>query len=194
MMVGVLPPRTMPARQEYLVYYVYFGEKNPVILLCWWVLVVCLPEPCQQDRGLPGGQTAWRPCCTERSECSVCQPPQWPSSEWWWYWFYSEDSFSAVSILDHNLLYNDHYITFFFLSPAVYLGFTIFGWYFLRIWPFFNPTIKVVTFRLRGWCMLGVFLLLTFTRLGHECQDLLSLCGLYSHPKELLGEWSLNPC
>ena len=27
-------------------------------------------------------------------------------------------------------------------------------------------------FRLRGWCMLGVFLLPAFTRLGHECQDL----------------------
>ena len=46
--------------------------------------------------------------------------------------------------------------------------------------------------------MLGVFLLPTFTRLGHECQDLLSPCdgmqyvhrlylGLYSHPKEFLG-------
>ena len=70
------------------------------------------------------------------------------------------------------------------------------------MWPFFNPTIKVVTFRLRGWCVLGVFLLPAFTRLGHERQDLLSPCdemhtldlGLYSHPKEFLGEWSLNPC
>ena len=41
---------------------------------------------------------------------------------------------------------------------------------------FFNPTIEAVTFRLRGWCMLGVFLLPAFTRLGHEYQDLLSLC------------------
>ena len=31
---------------------------------------------------------------------------------------------------------------------------------------FFNPTIKVVTFRLHGWCMLGVSSLLAFTRLG----------------------------
>ena len=56
--------------------------------------------------------------------------------------------------------------------------------------PFFNPTI------LRGWCMLGVFLLLAFKRLGHECHDLFeslrwNACvhrpdlGLYSHPKEL---------
>ena len=27
------------------------------------------------------------------------------------------------------------------------------------------------------WCMLGVFLLLAFTNLGHECQNLLSLCS-----------------
>ena len=47
---------------------------------------------------------------------------------------------------------------------------------FLRMWPFFNPTIKIVTLRLRGWCLLGVFLLPAFTRLGHERQDLLSPC------------------
>ena len=41
---------------------------------------------------------------------------------------------------------------------------------------FFNLTIEVVTFRLRGWCMLGVLLLPVFTRLGHECQDLLNPC------------------
>ena len=56
---------------------------------------------------------------------------------------------------------------------------------------------EVVTFRLRGWCMLGVFFLPAFTRLGHECQDLLSPCdgmhlcrldlGLYFHPKEFWG-------
>ena len=38
----------------------------------------------------------------------------------------------------------------------------------------FNPTIDIVTFRLRGWCMQGVFLLPAFARLGHECQDFLS--------------------
>ena len=41
---------------------------------------------------------------------------------------------------------------------------------------FSNPTIKVVTFRLRGWCMQGLLLLPAFTRLGHERQDLLSPC------------------
>ena len=57
---------------------------------------------------------------------------------------------------------------------------------------------------IRGWCMLGVFLLPAFTRLGHECQDLLSpyngmhACtdkglGLYSHPKSY-RECSQNPC
>ena len=47
---------------------------------------------------------------------------------------------------------------------------------FLRMWPFLNPTIEVVTFRLRGWCILGVFLLPAFTRLGHESQDFWSPC------------------
>ena len=37
----------------------------------------------------------------------------------------------------------------------------------------FNPTKEEITFRLRGWCMLGVFLLPAFTRLGHLCHDLL---------------------
>ena len=41
---------------------------------------------------------------------------------------------------------------------------------------FFNTTIEVVTFRLREWYMLGVFLLSAFIRLGHECKDLLSPC------------------
>ena len=45
--------------------------------------------------------------------------------------------------------------------------------------------------------MLGVFLLLAFSRLGHDCQDLLSPCDecvcvetrprLYYHPEEFLG-------
>ena len=65
---------------------------------------------------------------------------------------------------------------FFVRSPTVSLGFTTFVWDFCVCDRFFNPTIKVVTFRLRGWCVLGVFLLPAFTRLGHECQDLFSLC------------------
>ena len=39
---------------------------------------------------------------------------------------------------------------------------------------FLYPVIEAATFRFRGRCILGVFLLLAFTRLGHECQDLLS--------------------
>ena len=77
-------------------------------------------------------------------------------------------------------------------SPARPLGFTIwsevfayvtvfgffFGCFFFVV--FFYPAIEVVIFRLRGWCMLGVFLLLAFTRLGHESQDRLSPCdGMY---------------
>ena len=52
------------------------------------------------------------------------------------------------------------------------MGFIIFGWDFCVCDRFFNPTIQVVTFRLCGCCVLGVFLLPAFTRLGHERQDL----------------------
>ena len=45
------------------------------------------------------------------------------------------------------------------------------------MWPFSNPTIDVVTFRLHGSCMLGVFLVPAFIRLGHECQDFFSPYG-----------------
>ena len=51
-----------------------------------------------------------------------------------------------------------------------------FGWDFCRMWQFFNPTMEVATFRLRGWCMLGVFLLPVFARRGRECHDLLGSC------------------
>ena len=63
-----------------------------------------------------------------------------------------------------------------FAFPSYISGVHHFWVRFLRMWPFFNPTIKVLTFRLRGWCVLGVFLLPAFTRLGHERQDLLSPC------------------
>ena len=67
-------------------------------------------------------------------------------------------------------------VFFFFSFPSYISGVHHFWVRFLRMWPFFNPTIEVVTFRLRGWCVLGVFLLPAFTRLGHERQDLLSPC------------------
>ena len=95
---------------------------------------------------------------------------------------------------------------FFFAFPSYISGVHHFWVRFLRIWPFFfNPTIKVVTFRLRGWCVLGVFFVAgihpsrTWTSGSFEsvrwnaCVHRLDL-GLYSHPKEFLGEWSLNPC
>ena len=59
--------------------------------------------------------------------------------------------------------------------PAIYLGFTSLGEIFANV-TIFNQTIEVVTFHLHGWCMLGVFLLLVFTRLRHECQVVLSPC------------------
>ena len=65
---------------------------------------------------------------------------------------------------------------FFFAFPSYISGVHHIWVRFLHMWPFFNPTMKVVTFRLCGWCVLGVCLLPAFTRLGHESQDLLSLC------------------
>ena len=82
----------------------------------------------------------------------------------------------AFEDIPGNETYMDFFFFFFWRSPAISLGFTHFWVRFLRMWPFFNPTIKVVTFCLRGWCVLGVFLLPAFIRLGHERQDLLSLC------------------
>ena len=83
------------------------------------------------------------------------------------------------------------------------LGFTIFGEVFAYV-TVFNPAIEVVTFRLHGWCMLGMFLLSPFTCLGHECQDLFSRWMEYmcaqTRPRFILSservlvEWSENPC
>ena len=66
-------------------------------------------------------------------------------------------------------------------SPAISLGFTIVGEIFVYM-TIFNPAIEVVTFHFHGWCMLSVCLLPAFTRLGHECQDLLSPCdGMHAN-------------
>ena len=87
---------------------------------------------------------------------------------------------------------------FFFCVPQLYLWGSPLWVRFLRMWPFFNPTIKVVTFRLRGWCVLGVFFVAgihpsrTWTSGSFEsvrwnaCLHRLDL-GLYSHPKEFWG-------
>ena len=66
-----------------------------------------------------------------------------------------------------------------FCVPQLYLwGSPFWGEIFayVTVFFFYNPTIKVVPFRLRGWFVLGVYLLPAFTRLGHERQDLLSPC------------------
>ena len=90
-------------------------------------------------------------------------------------------------------------------SPSYISGVHHIGVRFLCMWPFFNPTIRVVTFRLRGWCVLGVFFVSgihpsrTWTSGSFEsvrwnaCVHRLDL-GFYSCPKEFWGEWSLNPC
>ena len=86
----------------------------------------------------------------------------------------------------------------FFCVPSCISGVHHFGLDFCVCDCFFNPTIEEVTFRLREWCMLGVFLFSAFTHLGHECQDLFesiqwNACVhrlypcLYSHPKDFSG-------
>ena len=96
----------------------------------------------------------------------------------------------------NNKQTKDDFFFFFLRSPAISLGLTTFGWD-LRCDRFFNPTIKVVTFRLHGWCVLGVFVAgihpsRTWTSGSFEsvrwnaCVHRLDL-GLYSHPKEFWG-------
>ena len=81
-------------------------------------------------------------------------------------------------------------------SPALSLLFSILVTF--AYVTVFNPTIVVVTFRLRGWCILSVFLLPAFTRLGHERQDFFLVHAMermcaqtrpwsISHPKEFWG-------
>ena len=54
------------------------------------------------------------------------------------------------------------------LRSQPYLWDSLFLVRLVRMWPFYNLTIEVVTFCLRGWCVLGVFLFPVFTRLGLE--------------------------
>ena len=88
-------------------------------------------------------------------------------------------------------------------SPAISPGFTILGEIFAYV-SIFNPTIEIVTLCLPGWCMLGVFLLPAFTRLGHECQDLSSPCdgmrvftdqtSVYTLIQKSFGGMESDPC
>ena len=59
-------------------------------------------------------------------------------------------------------------------SPAI-VWFTILGEIFAHV-TVFNRSIEIITLHLLEWCMLDVFLLPAFNSLGHECQDLFSLC------------------
>ena len=82
--------------------------------------------------------------------------------------------------------------------PSYTSGVHHFWWQFLHMWPFLNPTIKVVTFRLHGWCSLGVVffanihLSRTWMSASFEsvrwnaCVHRLDL-GLYALPKEFWG-------
>ena len=92
---------------------------------------------------------------------------------------YKSGKLSVTSLIKLGLclVMRFFFFFFFFCVPQLYLwGSPLLGEIFAYVTVFFNPTIKVVTFRLRGWCVLGVFLLPAFTRLGHERQDLLSPC------------------
>ena len=88
-------------------------------------------------------------------------------------------------------LWGSSFFFFFFCAPQLYLRGSPFFFFcdpnyisavhhllrFFACVTVFNPTIEVVTFRLPGWCMLGVFALPAITRLSHECQDLLNPCN-----------------
>ena len=89
---------------------------------------------------------------------------------------------------------------FFFCVPQLYLWGSLFLGEIFAYAFFFNPTIKVVTFCLRGWCVLGVFLLPAFTRVEHEHQSMQwNACAhrldlsLYSHLKEFFGGMEFEP-
>ena len=88
-----------------------------------------------------------------------------------------------VQVITEEVILINHY-SFLCRPTSTSLGFTIFGETFVYVTVFvlfLNPAIEVVTFRLRGWCMLGVFLSPAFTRLGHEYQDLSGPCdGMYT--------------
>ena len=84
---------------------------------------------------------------------------------------------------------NHAYYFLIFLRSQLYLWGSPFFMRFLCFGPsFFHSTIEVVTFCLRGWCMLGVFLMPAFTHQGHVDQDLLSLCdGMHA-----CTDWTLD--
>ena len=63
------------------------------------------------------------------------------------------------------------------MFPAIPLGFTIRGEIFGNVTVFNSYSNHRGSFIPSSWMVhAGVFLLPAFTQLGHECQDLLSLC------------------
>ena len=76
----------------------------------------------------------------------------------------------------HKTTISHNFFLFFFCIPSYISGFHHSWCRFLSTWKCPNLIIEAVTFHLCGWCMLGVFLLSAFTRLGHKCQDLWNLC------------------
>ena len=150
-----------------------------------------------KDVGLFEGQTCLDNCTCCHTETEVvdqtCHLTQWHYTDQW-------PTCPSTDPKTPGIWEGGHYSTS-FCVPCYISGVCHFGWDFLCTWPFYNPTTEVITFCLRGWCMLGVFLLLAFTRLGHECWDLLSLCicaqarpWFIPSPERVLGEWSQNPC
>ena len=109
---------------------------------------------------------------------------------------------SALQAQGWPMCYNRSAMNAFILLLLLYSQLALWGSLFLVtflcMWPFFfNPNIEV-TFCLRGWCMLGVFFVAGIhpSRTGmsgsfesmqwNACVHRLDL-GLYSHPKEFLG-------
>ena len=109
------------------------------------------------------------------------------------FWFFYA---SIESILVSKI--NDFRKSDLFTFPVISLGFTILGeilayaTVFFFFFFFFLSNHKGRTIRLRGWCMLGVFLLPAFPRLRHECQNLLSSLDGMNVCTEVctLGDWS----
>ena len=133
----------------------------------WWPLLhVCLLalQPGSGVRQASALQVVRQPALCLLNDCLVLVL------------FHALVSVSLKSLFGSPQWLSGFFVLFFFAFPSYISGVHRFWVRFLRMWPFFNPTIKVVTFRLRGWCVLGVFLLPAFTHLRHECQDLLSPC------------------
>ena len=121
-------------------------------------------------------------------------------------WFYTTTTMISLFLTSNfNFELASNKDVFFFFCISSYIsGVHNFGWDFWVCDLFCDPTIEVISFCLRGWSALGVFWLLTFNRLEHVYQDLLSWChGMHLYMDWTLvytliwkscREWSQNPC